>query len=745
MRVEIWLAGNPQHFDLWLLGVAGIESQSPLDPHAHTRLCSFSVMKPIIYSALLITMTACQTASNGHRYPTSIDSLNQEAKPFQSVLALPEFETTPEAMQTNMELAIAHANASLDRIASLPADSLSFDNTIRALDDLSYLADLCASRIYLMKETSQDPAIREQGTELIKRFQDWAVGLDYREDVYRTIAAYASTEPALEGEDQKLLEEVIRDYRRAGLALPESERKEVERLRKELSSLSTDFDANITKAQKRLTFTEVELEGVPRSFLEMEGIKTGDDRYTVQANVTWHFLSIMENAKSESTRRRMKQARYQLAGKENVTLLQSILRLRTEIAHRLGYETWADYQTEVKMAGNGQTALDFLNDLKHGLQPKFDAELERYRTLKVEETGDPDAQIHLWDWRYFSNQLKKREYEVDSEQLRVFFPYKQTLQGMFDIYQQMFGLRFLPMDPPYKWVDDLELYGVVDSESGEPLGTFYLDMFPREGKFNHFAQFTLIGGKGFSDGIYQRPCVALICNFPAATDDRPSLLSHNEVETLFHEFGHALHSILTRAKHARFSGTSVPRDFVEAPSQMLENWIWDKEQLDGFAADYRDPSKKIPSEILDRLKEARLATIATFYRRQLSFGILDLELHSLDPSEEAVDVIEASNQIISDVFLPVPEETTFATYFGHLTGYDAGYYGYAWADAIAADMATVFEESDQGYADQAIARRLRQHIYEPGGSRDANELIESFLGRKRSIQPFLESIGIEAK
>ena len=171
------------------------------------------------------------------------------------------------------------------------------------------------------------------------------------------------------------------------------------------------------------------------------------------------------------------------------------------------------------------------------------------------------------------------------------------------------------------------------------MGMFYLDMFPRDGKFNHFAQFSLIAGKEFEEGLYKRPCVALICNFQSPTDDKPSLLSHNEVETLFHEFGHALHSILTRAHHSRFSGTSVPRDFVEAPSQMLENWVWDKEQLDGFAADYRDPAKKIPSDILDQLKAARLATIGTHYRRQLSFGILDLELHSQSDVDSSLDAI----------------------------------------------------------------------------------------------------------
>ncbi|MBT5926016.1 MAG: Zn-dependent oligopeptidase [Verrucomicrobia bacterium] len=689
-------------------------------------------------------MTSCQTAPKHESNPTtSLQTLNQAAKPFGSILALPDFETDPKVMEQNMEMAIAHANAALDKIASLKTMEVNFQNTIRALDDISYKADLTASRIYLMKETSQDLAIREMGIQLIKRYQDWAVGLDYREDVYRSVQAFADRKPDLSGEDDKLFVETLRDYKRAGLSLSENDRKEVEKLRKELSALSTDFDSNITKAQSTLEFTAEELKGVPSSFLESDGVKTGEDAYSVKANVTWHFLNIMENAQSETTRRRMKEARYSLAGDKNVALLQSILNLRTRIAHLLGYTTWADYQTEVKMAGNGETALTFLKELKDGLQPKFDAEIETYRKLKAEETGDANAQIHLWDWRYYSNQLKKKEYNVDAEQLRVYFPYDQTLKGMFRIYENMFDLKFQKMEPPYKWIDDLELYGVIDSETGEPMGMFYLDMFPRDGKFNHFAQFSLIAGKEIGDEVYQRPCVALICNFPSPTEEAPSLLSHNEVETLFHEFGHALHSILTRARHSRFSGTSVPRDFVEAPSQMLENWVWDKEQLDGFAADYRDPSKKIPTAILDQLKAARLATIGTHYRRQLSFGILDLELHSQSKVETPLDVIESSNDILNDVFLPVPKGTTFATYFGHLTGYDAGYYGYAWADAIAADMATVFEKSELKYADKDVARRLRESIYAPGGSRDANELILEFLGRERSLNPFLESIGIE--
>jgi thimet oligopeptidase len=395
------------------------------------------------------------------------------------------------------------------------------------------------------------------------------------------------------------------------------------------------------------------------------------------------------------------------------------------------------------MVKTGKAAIDFLEDLKTGLQPKFDAEIAEFRKLKIKETGDEKAEIKVWDWRYFSNQLKKEKYTVDAEQLRVYFPYQHVLEGMFNIYQSIFGLKFTAIEPPYKWVNDLQLYAVSDSQSGEPLGLFYLDMFPREGKYNHFAQFGIIEGKKLANGDYQRPTVALICNFPAPTKDKPSLLAHTDVETLFHEFGHAMHSILTRARYSRFAGTSVPRDFVEAPSQMLENWVWDKKVLDSFAADYRDPSKKIPPQILAKLKEAKLATEGTRYRRQISFGLMDLRLHTEIHHENAKEALPLANKILSDVFFPMAPDTAFVAYFGHLMHYDAGYYGYAWADAIAADMATVFEKAPNGYFDRKAGKRLRTEVYEQGDSRDVNVSIEKFLGRPRSLEPFLKKIGIE--
>lgn len=698
----------------------------------------------IISSFLLASLLAgCRSAAPQPKpiRQGNLQKFEESAAKFNSVVTIPTFETTTNEIVDTVANTIAAGNSALDRIGKLSAAEVNFTNTVRALDDLGFTLGMTDNRLSLIEETSTNAAMRDQAADSLKKLESWMVGIDYRQDVYRAIKAYADTKPSLEGEDAKLLFETMRDYRRAGLDLPKSDQGDVERMRKELSNISTDFEENIEKAKQALKFTKAQLDGVPEDFLKQ--IKTGDDEYTVMVNITWHYLTVMENAKNEETRRQLMFDRNNLAREENIPLLQRILVLRDGIAHKLGYKSYADFDTETKMVKNAATAIAFEKKLETGLQPKFDAEMEEFRKIKVQETGDPNAKINIWDWRFYANELKKQKYNIDAEQLRVYFPYQHVLDGMFAIYQRIFGLKFERVEPPYKWIGDLQLYAVSDAKTGEPLGLFYLDMFPRDGKYHHFAEFGIIDGKLLPNGKYQRPVCALICNFPTPTKDHPSLMSHDDVETIFHEFGHAMHTILTRAKYSRFAGTSVPRDFVEAPSQMLENWAWDKNVLDTFAADYRDPSKKIPAEVLKELKAARLATEGSFYRRQLSFGLMDLALHTQIHAGNADETLPLSNEVLSDVFLPRQKNTAFVAYFGHIIGYGSGYYGYAWADAIAADMATVFEKSPDGYFDKKAGMRLRKEIYEVGDSRDVNISIEKFLGRPRSLDPFLKKLGIE--
>src|SRR5215467_11188517 len=479
------------------------------------------VQFPLILLASRLVVSAAEMKT--------VDDFRAAAAKANAVLTIPDWEQTPEAVETAMKNAIGKANGALDEIGAQDLGKVTFKSTIVALDDATYQASLAANKATIMKETNTNPAIRTAAENAVKTFQDWAVGVDYREDVYKAIKAFADTHPKLTGEDEKLLKETLHDYRRAGLDLPPDQQKEVEQLRKELSKLGTDFDSNIVNAKAPVMFTKADLDGLPDSFFASPGIKTGDDVYTVMANVTWQFNTVEENAKNEATRKQLYLVRETLAKDANVNVLNQMLALRNKIALRLGYKSWDDYQTEVKMAKTGMNAEKYINDLIAGIQPKFDSEVAELQKLKAADTNDPNAKIMVWDWRYYSNQLNKQKYAVDKEALRAYFPFQKVLEGMFNIYQNIFGLKFERIAAPYKWIDDLQLYLVTDSATGEPLGMFYLDMFPREGKFNHFAEFGIISGKLLSDGKYQRPVAALLCNFPPPSADKPSLMTHSDV------------------------------------------------------------------------------------------------------------------------------------------------------------------------------------------------------------------------
>lgn len=656
-------------------------------------------------------------------------------------LLIPWMEQTPAEVREHADKVLADGDAMLAAIAAQPPGSAGFRKLFVALDDALYPVWTALNRWYLMKETQPDDALREACAEAVQRVEQWLVGVEFREDLYRLCAAFEQQyrngeRAALRGEDLRLMEETMRDYRRDGFGREGTARDEVEALKKRLAELANRFDGNITDCRRVLEFTPEQLRGAPQAFLDAS--RTASGRHAVRAHVTPDVVTVLQSVSVEATRRALSEARHALAVEENAPLLEEILGTRARIAGLLGYGDWADYQTEVKMAGTGATARAFVEDLIRGLEPKFGAELEVLAALKAEETGDPEARIQVWDYLYYQERLMSSSYGVDTAGLRRFFPLERVLEGMFLVYEHLFGVRFHPVDPTRPWVDDLRLYVVEDARTLEPLGAFFLDLFPRDGKYNHFAQFDVVGGKRLPNGVYRRPVAALVCNFTPGAPGEPALMTHEEVETLFHEFGHCMHAVLTRAEYARFAGGAVPRDFVEAPSQMFENWAWDPEVLAIFAADWEDPSRGVPEATLRALRQADLATKGVWYRRQLGYALADLRLHAAGCD----DVAGTANAAMSEAFLPPPAGTHFAAYWGHLTGYDAGYYGYAWADAIAADLATAFAEAPEGFLDARVGMRLRREIYEPGGSRPVEESVRAFLGRRSDARAFLAGLGI---
>ncbi|HEY4301966.1 MAG TPA: M3 family metallopeptidase [Candidatus Didemnitutus sp.] len=676
--------------------------------------------------------------------PARFSDFQAEARQHALVLSLPDYPLTPAAATAAADASIREAEVALKSLAAQPADKLTFENTFVAYDTITARVGTLSGELGTLAETHPDKTMRDACRAEGVKIDSWAIGLDYREDIFRPLKAFADTNPKLDAEQQRLLDFTMRDYRRAGLTLPKAERERVEKLRQDLSELEDQFQVNINEARAPLDFTADELAGMPESFLGSPGVKQPDGRYRVMANITFHAIVVAENASREETRRQVYFARNRLAREKNIPVLSKLVALRADIAHRLGYANWADYRTETRMAKNAATATKFEEDLVTGLQKKFDAELEELRQLKVAGTGKADAKLEPWDISYYQNQLKKQKYSVDTEALRVYFPYEATLKGMFAIYQRIFGLEFTEVEPTYTWAAGVKLFVVTDAATKIPMGAFYLDMFPREGKYNHFADFPQKNGGVLPDGSYDLPLQALVCNFPPPSADKPSLLSHGDVETLFHEFGHVMHGVLSRARFASQTSGGVPRDFVEAPSQMLENWVWDKAVLDTFAADYRDPAKKIPAATIDAMVRAREATEGVFYRRQLGLGLLDLTIHSLSPDEAwTVDVATRTNAVTARVSVAPPADTAFAAYFGHLAGYDAGYYGYLWAKVMSIDMASAFRQAPDGFLDVKVGRRLRDEVYAMGDRRDVGISVEKFLGRPRSMEPFLEYVGLK--
>jgi Zn-dependent oligopeptidase len=696
------------------------------------------------FATLLFPLVAIAQSDHNTQSPQlTLAQLQDQAAKFNTVLTPLDWETTPEQITSEADAAIASANRKLDDIGKLSASQLTFENTIRTLDDIGFELETVHHRLDIIEQADPDAKMRSAAVEAVQKLNEFVVGIDYREDVYHSVRAYAETKPQLQPVEQRLLDFTLRDYKRAGLTLDETKRHQVESLRKQIAFWDTHFAVNSNNASAKLTFSKDDLDGVPETFLSQA--KTGEDQYTVDANVAPQFMTVASNCVKEETRKKLQIARDTRAKDKNLPIAAKVISLRAQLAVLLGYQSWADYQTETRMAKSGANALDFLEKLKSGLQPKYDEEIAEFKKIKAGFSGSTTPDVKLWDWYFVSNQLEKQKYAIDEEALRVYFPMDRVLQGMFAVYERIFGIKIEPLEPPAKYVDDLKLYAIIDAGTNQPLGLLYMDLFPRPGKYNHFATFSGIDGKLLANGKYQRPTAELICNFPAPSPNAPSLLDHQEVTTIFHEFGHAMHAILTTVDYANFSGLNVPQDFVEAPSQMLEYFTWDKNVLDSFAADYRDPTKKIPGEILAKLKEADLATKACWYRRQLSFAIMDLKLHMPLTGDQKANMNGYANSVLDEVFFPSDSDSAMLASFGHLfDGYDAGYYGYAWADAIAADMASVFQKSPDGFLDPTVGRRLRDEVYAVGNSRDVSESVERFLGRKQSVQPFLKKVGIES-
>ncbi|KAJ2350159.1 metalloendopeptidase [Coemansia sp. RSA 2671] len=569
-----------------------------------------------------------------------------------------------------------------------------------------------------------------------------------REDVYKAVRAVFdnSSEMANLGpEDRRLVEKMELEFRRHGLALDEDKREHLGKIKTRISELEIKFSRNINESDGQIVLTHEELEGLPSDFFEGRAteIVNGQEGFVV---TTKHpdITPVLRLAKREETRERVFVVQGQRCP-ENVTLLQEAVALRLEAAQLLGYKTHAEFVLEANMAKSPAPVLEFANDLRSRLSVLADKEIKEVEALKMADkqaAGKPYTGLYGWDYRYYADLVKEHKHCINDEEVKQYFPVKEVTRSILDIYQNMLSLRFVKVDNPPVWHADVEMYEVWEASKESFVGHFYLDLFPREGKYNHAAVWTIRSGYDRPDGSREYPVAAMAANFPKPTLSAPALLTHSNATTLLHELGHVFHAICSSTKWARFHGLRTERDFVEAPSQMLENWVWEPSVLQKFAV-HHQTGKSIPEALVKRLVAAKNEGAGLFYLRQLFYGLYDLSIHNT--ADGRVDVKELYEKLNDEIalFKLGDHDTCGAATFGHLMGgYDSGYYGYLWSMVYSADMYASRFAKD-GVFNQQTGLDYRNEILHPGGSRDAMKSLMHFIGRKPESAAFMKLIGLD--
>ncbi|KAJ2858282.1 metalloendopeptidase [Coemansia erecta] len=655
------------------------------------------------------------------------------------------FNLSPDEINSAVDTLIREGKGIQDAVAAQANPT--FDNVIVPLASRENEQSAQYLVVTFLQNVSTDRKVRDASTAAEERLNDFEVESNMREDVYKVVRAVFDNESEMakiSPEDRRLVEKMELQYRRNGLALGKEDRKNLGDLNKQILELGVRFSRNVNEGDGKILLTREELEGLPDSYFDSRTTETEDgiEKYVVTTKYP-DLVPAMQLAKREDTRRRLLYVE-ETRCPENIPLLQKAAKLRLQAAQLLGYKTHAEFILEVNMAKTPKEVAEFESDLRKRLNALADTEIVEIEELKKADkkaAGEPFTGLYIWDFRYYSNLVKERKHNIKDEEVKQYLPMKEVTRGVLDIYQEMLSLRFVKVADPPVWHADVEMYEVWEAAEDTFIGHFYLDLYPREGKYNHAAVWPIRPRFERLDGSHEYPVAAMVANFPKPTSSTPALLKHTDAVTFLHELGHVFHSICSVTKWGRFHGTSTEHDFVEAPSQMLENWGWEPSVLRRFAVHYKT-GEPIPEDLVKRLVAAKNEGAGLFNLRQVFFGLFDMAIHNTTNGDIDIKAIYSGLREEVGRFKSGDADSWGAATFGHMMGgYDARYYGYLWSLVFSADMyAARFVK--EGVRNPQTGLDYRHEILQPGGSRDAAISLEKFLGRKPNNEAFLKSIGL---
>ena len=646
---------------------------------------------------------------------------------------LPAIKTSLKEAKNNIKLIVDNP------------DQANFRNTILPLEMSSEKLDRVSTIYFHLFGSESDQEFQSMANEISPILAGYSNDIMLNRELFQKVEyVYRNLKPEMEKQDQKLTEVWYKEFTRNGALLDESKKNELRQIDEELSLLSPKFQNNNLNATNafELWLSESDLVGLPSSAIEAAKIAAKDkgkkDKFliTLQATSFQPFVTFSED---RDLRKKVFAAfTSKCNGDEfdNTIVVKKIVKLKHKRARLLGYDNFADYVLEKRMAENQKNIYKLLDDLYESCFENAKTDLKAVKKLAFDLDGITD--FEKWDFPFYSEKLKKKLYDFDDDVLRPYFKSENVIKGVFEVAKKLYGLNFKRLDNVQTYHEDVNVYEVV-SENGDHIGILYEDLFPRETKRSG-AWMNELRSQGMMKGKIERPHVTFTCNLTKPTKKKPSLLTYREVETIFHEFGHCLHGLLSNCDYRSISGTSVFWDFVELPSQIMENWVGEKETLKIFANHY-DTNELIPDELIEKIKNSKNFLSATNCLRQLSLGYLDMAWYGKDNDVDDIELFE--NEAISKTsLLPSLPGSLTSSSFGHIFagGYSAGYYSYKWAEVLEADAFEKFQ--NDGIFNRKTAELFRKHILSKGNQDHPMTLFKLFRGREPSIEALLKRDGL---